>query len=206
MLWQHRQLVYSGQHVARNKCGCVQQIFPMTCYVICCLQLCCTVVATKLPSVSPPLSGYFENRNSKSAKFSCTICSLWCVNSHLATCTIIVSFFRALPLNVVGAGDCGDDQNSLEISLWSEYNIFDMNTLEWYANSWCYVWTNMCCCFSASPEKHWTNIDNKHTCWRWRQFWCWLDIKPGSQYDTAATSITEKVFFHLSNSIYVINF
>ena len=31
-----------------------------------------------------------------------------------------ISFFRALPLNVVGvvgAGDCGDDQNSLEISL-----------------------------------------------------------------------------------------
>ena len=173
MLWQHRQLVYSGQHVARNKCGCVQQISPMTCYVICCLQLCCTVVATNLPSVSPPLSRYFENGNSKSANFLCTICSLWCVNSHLATCTIIVSFFRALPLNVVGACDCGDDQNSLEISLWSEYNIFDMNALEWYANS-SVMYEQMCWCLSASPEKHWTNIDNKHA--HWHQFRCRSDI------------------------------
>ena len=96
-----------------------------------------------------------------------------------------ISFFRALPLNVVGAGDCGSHQNSLEISLWSEYNIFDMNALELYANSWCYVWTNMCCCFSASPEKHWTNIDNKHA--HWHQFWCWLDINP--HYDAGATSV-----------------
>ena len=40
-------------HNTRNKAGCMQPISPMTHYVMCCLQLCCIVVATKLPSVSP---------------------------------------------------------------------------------------------------------------------------------------------------------
>ena len=63
----NRQLVYSGKHVASNKlCATLSPMthlasarlsaawVAMTHYAICCLQLCCTVVATKLPSVSPP--------------------------------------------------------------------------------------------------------------------------------------------------------
>ena len=51
VVW-NRQLLYSGQHVAHNKLMWLHATdTPVT---ICCLQLCCAVVATKLPSVSLP--------------------------------------------------------------------------------------------------------------------------------------------------------
>ena len=62
----------------RSLCGCVQQISLMTHYVTCCLQLCCVVVATKLPSVSLPLTWQVSSVTLRLLRHACT-CTHWLV-------------------------------------------------------------------------------------------------------------------------------